>query len=131
MLLSGRVGAAFVRSSRLVALTLTGSVAVSLCGVTRLLMQHKAHAAVLWSGSRQCKQRLAGDWSVARMVAAYSEVCNWSQTMAGKWTANCLKRVLYSSHPVPEWHCASWTTSRRYAMRSSAQDGEAQSMMAA
>ena len=129
-LLSSRVGAALVRSSKL-ALSLVGGVAVSFCCVTLLLMGRNVHAAVLWSGYRQYKQRLARNWSIAKMVAAYSEACNWPQTMAGQWAASCLKRVSYSSHPVPDWHCASWTTSRRYAMKSSAIDGKARSTMAA
>ena len=48
-LLSGRVGAALVRLSKL-ALSLVGDIAVSFWYITLLLMGHNVHAAVLWSG---------------------------------------------------------------------------------
>ena len=122
-LLSCRVGAALVRSSRL-ALSLAGGVAISRCRVTRLLMwaQSACCSAMVWLQTVQAEDG-------RRLVH-----CCQSVQLApddGRRVGSQLPKTRVVQQPSLEWHCSLWTTSRRYAIRSSARDEEARSTMAA
>ena len=64
-----------------------------------------------------------GAWSIAKIVAAKRGACSWLQERLRLEAANCRKRASYNGQPVPLWHCASCSTSRKYAITSCARAG--------